>query len=45
MAVATRAGATVRTVRFGGDRPLVRQQAVIAALDLVRQTLAADGAA
>lgn len=40
--IAVSAGpAIVRTYRFVGDRPMVRQQAVIAALELLRQTLQA----
>lgn len=33
-------GARVRTFRFIGDRSMIRQQAVLAALDMVRQSLA-----
>lgn len=39
LAVATAAGSSVRTLRFVGDRQMVRQQAVIAALDQVRRAL------
>ena len=39
LAVATPGGTSVRTARFVGDRPMVRAQAVIAALDAVRQAL------
>ena len=42
LAVATRDATSVRTLRFVGDRPMVRAQAVIAALDLVRRTLETD---
>jgi len=39
--IAVSAGpAVVRTFRFVGDRPMVRQQSVVAALELLRQTLA-----
>jgi nicotinamide-nucleotide amidase len=43
IAIATgRAGSSVRTFRFPGDRRMVRQQATSAALDLVRRTLLAS---
>ncbi len=43
IAVATGVTASARTLHFGGGRQMVRQHAVIAALEQVRQTLLADG--
>jgi nicotinamide-nucleotide amidase len=40
VAVATGSGTSARTLSFGGDRAAVRQHAVVAALEAVRQTLA-----
>lgn len=45
IAVATNAGSSARTVQLPGDRQVVRQHAVIAALDAVRRALVADGPA
>jgi nicotinamide-nucleotide amidase len=43
VAVASAAGGAARTLRFGGDRAVVRQHAVVTALEEVRQALLAVG--
>ena len=42
IAIATPNGTTARTMNLGGDRAVVRQHSVIAALELVRRALIAD---
>ena len=42
VAVATPLATTVRTLNLGGDRPMIRQHSVIAALEMVRRALIAD---
>jgi nicotinamide-nucleotide amidase len=45
IAVSTGNKSSARTMRFGGDRSLVRQHAVINALEQLRQALLTDGPA
>jgi len=41
IALAHEKGTVTRTLRLGGDRPMVRQHSVVAVLELLRQTLVA----